>query len=175
MTKQVAVIDTSCVIALEAIDALPLLPFLFDSVLLPKAVRSELFVAVPRKKLIRSLLSQYAFLVRCEDYDRVAVDVLMAERHARGVKDRGEAESVVQAAERSAMVVIDDPWGRELASRFALDFHGTLWVLHSFYSLGLRPTAQLRSDIQRLSKKQVRLPRDSTNDLLREFGQEPLL
>jgi predicted nucleic acid-binding protein len=43
MRKPKAVIDTCCVIALHAINAIRLLPFLYSRVLLPKAVRTELF------------------------------------------------------------------------------------------------------------------------------------
>ncbi|MGA2880634.1 MAG: hypothetical protein ABSG13_16935 [Bryobacteraceae bacterium] len=34
-------------------------------------------------------------------------------------------------------MIVDDPWGRELAAHDDLEFHGTLWVLQRFHEVEL--------------------------------------
>jgi predicted nucleic acid-binding protein len=174
MQKPEVVLDSSCILALDAISVLPKLAFLFSRVLLPKAVRRELFRRRATKNRIRTLLREYAFIARCDDYDQTAVDVLLAERRVRGQKDRGEAESVIQASKRAAAIVIDDPWGRKLAERFSLQFGGTIWILQRFHTVGLRSAFQVRSDFATLLQRNFRLPREAINAFLKEIGQEPI-
>lgn len=100
-------IDTSCVIALDAAELLPQLAFVFHRLLLPKAVRTELNKRRRTKDRIRALQREYAFIVPCNDYDQLAVDTVLTDLNRRK-KDRGEAESIVQASKLSAMVVLDD-------------------------------------------------------------------
>lgn len=101
-------IDTSCVIALDLVDLLPKLSFLFSAVLIPRAVRSELFRRRRTRDRIQALLRDYSFLQPCDEYDRGAADVLLVERARQGVADRGETEAVVQAAAVGSAVVVDD-------------------------------------------------------------------
>jgi predicted nucleic acid-binding protein len=130
-------IDSSCVVALDYLDLVPKLSFLFSIVLVPKAVRRELFKRRSAKERLRSLFDTYAFFQRCDDYDKGAVDFLLAERARLGAEDRGEVEAVVQASKVGATVIVDDAWGRALAARDDLEFHGTLWVLERFHELEL--------------------------------------
>src|ERR1039457_6966530 len=122
-------IDSSCAIALDHLDLLPQLSLLFSRVLVPKAVREDLFKRRTTKDRLQGMFDSYVFLERCDDYDKGTVDFLLAERTRQGMKDRGEVEAVVQAAQLGAGVIVDDPWGRELAARDDLDYHGTFWVL----------------------------------------------
>jgi hypothetical protein len=43
MLMPICTIDASCIVALDHLDLIPQLSFLFSRVLLPKAVREELF------------------------------------------------------------------------------------------------------------------------------------
>lgn len=95
MAKALGVIDTSCVIALDRLDLLPRLTLLFDEVLIPKAVRTELFRRRLTKDRIRALLREYAFVRLCYEYDQGAVDVLLTERRTLAPRHRGETEAVV--------------------------------------------------------------------------------
>jgi predicted nucleic acid-binding protein len=167
-------IDSSCVIALDHLDLLPQLSLLFSLVLVPKAVRDDIFKRRATKKRVQSLFDQYAFFERCDDYDKGAVDFLLAERAREGMKDRGEAEAIVQASQSGATVIVDDRWGRTLAERYDLEFHGTVWVLWRFYELGLMPAAVLRGSFVALRKRRIRLPWDAVNGLLLEIGEQPL-
>jgi predicted nucleic acid-binding protein len=142
-------IDSSCVIALDHLDLLPQLSLLFSRVLIPKAVREDLFKRRSTKDRLQVLFASYAFLERCDDYDKGTVDFLLAERTRQGMQDRGEVEAVVQAAQQGAVVIVDDRWGRELAASYHLEYHGTLWVLKRFYELGLLSATAIRSSFGR--------------------------
>ncbi len=167
-------IDASSVIALDHLNLLPQLSFLFSRVLLPRAVQIELFRRRATKDRLKAVLDSYAFVERCDDYDRGTVDILLIERAAQGVEDRGEAEAVVQAAEVGAMVVVDDPWGRKLAESFGRDFHGTFWILKRLFELGLFSSAACRTHFAELFHRGIRLPKTSVNEFLIEIGEMPL-
>jgi predicted nucleic acid-binding protein len=170
----ICTIDTSCVVALDHLDLLPQLSLLFSQVLLPKAVRAELFKRRVTKDRLRVLLRSYAFIARCNEYDKGTVDILLIERAGQGVEDRGETEAVVQASQLGATVIVDDPWGRELAKRNRLDYHGTLWVLKRLRELQLLTGPELREGLQRLRRLGIRLPPSSVSTLLIECGEQPL-
>jgi predicted nucleic acid-binding protein len=174
MRPAVCVIDASSVIALDHLHLLPQMSFLFSQVLLPKAVREELFKRRATKDRFQTILSSYTFVQRCDDYDKGTVDVLLIERATQGVEDRGEAEAVVQAAKLGATVIVDDPWGRELAARFGRDFHGTFWVLRRFFELGLTSGTATRNHFVELLHRGTRLPWRAINEFLTEIGESPV-
>jgi len=80
----------------------------------------------------------------------------------------------VQAAKVGAMVVMDDPWGRKLARRHALDCHGTLWVLERLHALDLLSSSDVREHLRRITDQGIRLPRTTVNQLLRRLGESEL-
>lgn len=164
-------IDSANVIALDHLGLLPQLSLLFSQVLMPRAVRKELSKRRLTKDRLRALLASYAFIERCDDYDQVAVDLLLIERAAQGVEDRGEAEAVVQAAKVGAAIIVDDLWGRRLAKR---SFHGTVWVLRRFFELGLASAAVTRGYFVELSGRGIRLPWAKVDQFLIEIGERPL-
>ena len=146
---------------------------LFSPVLVPKAVRNELFKLRATKDRLQVIFSTYGFFQRCDGYDQGTVDFLLAERTRLGVKDRGEVEAVVQASQFGAAVIVDDPWGRDLATREDLEFHGTVWVLQRFYQLGLL-SSTLGDCFAVLRDRGVRLPWETVNELLVSIREEPL-
>ncbi len=172
MRRPACVIDSSCVVALDHLDLFPQLTFLFSEVLLPQAVRRDLFKRRVSKDRLRSFFSSFAFIRRCDRYDQAAVDVLLAGRRAN--RDRGEAEAVVQASERGAAVIVDDKLGRDLARNFALEYHGTIWILGRFHELGLVSASDLRAHFVALHVRGIRLPRTEVNSLLRGVGEATL-
>jgi predicted nucleic acid-binding protein len=167
-------IDSSCIIALDHLDLMPGLSILFSKVLVPKAVRDDLFKRRSTKNRLLSIFEKYAFIQRCDGYEKGAVDLLLIERSRQGMKDRGEAEVVVQASQFGATVIIDDMWGRKLAKSYALDCHGTIWVLERFYRLELITAPHLRDCFVALRNRGIRLPWKTVNELLAEIGEAPL-
>jgi predicted nucleic acid-binding protein len=167
-------IDSSCVIALDHLELLPQLSLLFSIVLVPKAVREDLFKRRATKDRLQLIFDAYAFFQRCDGYDQGAVDFLLAERSRQGAQDRGEVEAVVQASQFGATVIVDDPWGRKLAARYDLELHGTLWVLQRFYELDLLSSNALRACFESLRLRGTRLPWATLNTFLLQIGQPPL-
>jgi predicted nucleic acid-binding protein len=167
-------IDSSCVIAIDHLNLVPQLSLLFSAALVPKAVREDLFRRRRTKDRLQFFFDQYVFFERCDGYEQGAVDILLAERRRLGNKDRGEVEAVVQASEFGATVVVDDPWGRELAGRFDLEFHGKLWVLQQLHALELLSSDALRDNFESLRRRGTRLPWKAVDDYLVTIGQNPL-
>ena len=165
-------IDSSCVIALDHLELVPLLSVLFSIVLMPKAVREDLFKRRATKDRLQFLFESYDFQ-RCDGYEQGTVDFLLAERARQGAKDRGEVEAVVQASHFGATVIVDDPWGRELAARYDLECHGTLWILRRFYnwSCFLQPP---RGCFVSLRLRGTRLPWATLNAHFLQIGQPAL-
>ena len=118
---------------------------------------------------MRGFFTSFAFVQRCDRYDQTAVDMLLADRRAN--RDRGEAEAVVQASERGATVIVDDKWGRQLAQRFALEYHGTIWVLERMHELGLLTASDLRAHFVALGLRGIRFPLIEVNKVLGKVGQ----
>lgn len=167
-------IDSSCLIALDHLNRIPQLSLIFDRVLVPKAVREELFKRRIMKDRLLAIFEEYDFFQRCDKYDKAIVDFLLAGRPEANRSDRGEVEAVVQASDLGATVVVDDPWGRTLAERSALDCHGTLWILERFHNLGLMPSSELRQEFATLKDRGIRLPWKTVNALLERVEEEPL-
>jgi predicted nucleic acid-binding protein len=167
-------IDSSCIIALDHLDLVPQLSLLFSIVLVPKAVREELFKRAETQVRLEAVFEAYAFFQRCDGYEQGTVDFLLAERTREGVQDRGEVEAVVQASQFGATVIVDDPWGRKLAERDDLEFHGTLWVLQRFHQLDLLSPTALRDCFVSLRLRGTRLPWETIDALLLGIGQQPL-
>ncbi len=167
-------IDSSCVIALDHLGLVPQLSLLFSEVLVPKSVREDLFKRRATKDRVQGLFETYAFFQRCDHYDQGTVDFLLAERAREGDEDRGETEAVVQASQVGAVVIVDDPWGRAIAERDDLEFHGTFWVLQRFNEVGLLFGDAVRGCLLSLKMRGLRLPWKTVNEWLRELDQEPL-
>lgn len=167
-------IDSSCVIALDHLRLLHLLSFLFSIVLVPKAVREEIFKRRATKDRLLGLFENYAFFQRCDGYDQGTVDFLLTERAREAVKDRGEAEAVVQASQFGATAIVDDRWGERLAAGYDLETHGTLWVLQRFHELDLISSTAYRECLASLRKRGMRLPWKTVNESLLKIGQPPV-
>jgi len=174
MRLPICTVDSSTVIALDHLDLLPRLSVLFSRVLLPKRVRAELFSLPGRQERLGELSESYRFIENCDDYDQAAVDILFSERKAYGLRDRGEAEAVVQAVEIGSMVLVDDAWGRKPAGRFDREYHGTVWVLRRFFELGFASAADTRVSFAKLQNHGIRLPREAVNQFLAEIGESPI-
>ena len=159
---------------MDRLGLLPQLSFLFPRLLLPRQVRREVFRRTVLRHRLQRLLREFGFLESCNDYDQDAVTQLLIERKVAGVRDRGEAEAVVQAAMQGATVIVDDQFGRQMAARYGLEFHGTLWVLERFHLLEFISAAMVRSDLQRLLDTGFRLPLAEVNGFLDKIGETPI-
>ena len=145
MAGIIATIDTSVLLSLQCTRMIGAVSVLFTRLLVPVAVRRELEADGARNHAALRALDEFRIFDACDDYDLASVEVLLQERKHRGIgRDRGEAEAVAQASQRSAqMVLVDDAQGRNWARGMALECHGTLWIFEQLraieYVMKLRP------------------------------------
>lgn len=108
--KEAVVTDSTCLIALERLGRLDILPALFEPVYAPPEVAREFGSSLP-----------WLRVVDLADRDRVLF--------LSASVDAGEAEAIALARERKLKVVLDDLRARRQAHRFELDVIGTLGIL----------------------------------------------
>jgi predicted nucleic acid-binding protein len=166
-------IDTSVLVSLQCVGLLGALAVLFRQILVPRTVRREVGEGRSRNELVARALAEYAIFLPCDDCSLPNVRLLLDTRAAQEEgRDEGEAEAVVQAAERNCMVLVDDKLGRIWARGHALDYHGTLWVL---WELRRKETIrELRPFFEALIRGRRRQPREEMNTILAKFGEEEI-
>lgn len=106
--------DSSVLITLDNVGSLHILKDLFKEILIPKAVRKEVF---GRRKLP-------AFVKCIEISGTIALKVLESNLEA------GESEAICLYEEMEAdLLIVDDLEGRRVAERLGINITGTLGVL----------------------------------------------
>ena len=108
--SQVIVSDSTCLIGLERIRPLDLLPGLFDDVFVPPAVAAEFGIALAWLKVRTP-----------QDATYVAALKLLV--------DEGEAEAIALAKELGCEVILDDLQARKLAVKQNVHCIGLLGVM----------------------------------------------
>ena len=98
MVKIAAVVDSACLIGLERIGRLDLLPALLDPIFAPPAVKQEFGV-----------LPAWMTVERPADVGMVAA--------RRLIGDPGESAAIVLAYEKGLRIILDDRKAREVAQR----------------------------------------------------------
>jgi len=174
VSEHSSTIDTSTLLSLRCAGVLGAISLLSDRILVPRAVWAELAKGGPTNEAIESVLAEYGFFERCEDYDPARVQLLLDDRKNRKEgRDKGEAEAVIQAQERSCgMVLVDDKLGRSWAERHGLQRHGTLWVWEELRGRGI--VRSLRPHFEALIRGRRRQPLAAMNDRLAKFGEPPI-
>lgn len=112
--------DTTSLIVLEELQSLGLLCSLFERVVIPEAVLSELEVGSPmvRKKLQEAACFE---IVKLDESEQLAsLNILL---------DRGEAEAITLALERKLAILIDERKGRQIAKQLKLTVTGFAGIL----------------------------------------------
>ena len=151
--KKPIVTDSACLIGLERIGCLDILPALFDPIIIPPEVQREfggpldwLQVKVPNNQ---ALINALKLLVDDGDPSRVggvgrgdrlpgpagqagwgdADETLVGD--AEGVRRRaeGEAEAIALAYEHHSLLILDDRQARSVAQRLTIPIIGTIGVL----------------------------------------------
>ncbi len=153
----IAVSDTSPLIALKHAGLLEKLSLLFQRIIVPPSVMREL--SVKEKEYFRSL----SFLSVEEPHDRRLVLVL------KTIVDEGEAEAITLALEKNSLLVIDDLKGRKVARRLGLRIIGTLGVLKAMKLKGI--VREVKPFIERLKEKGFYISDDLVNKLLSDIGE----
>lgn len=124
MKPEIAVVDTSPLIALAVMGLLPALRSLFNTVLVPSAVVRECLddLSKPMAENIGGALANNLLI------EQSAAEQGYCELLAQ-VLDQGEAETIALAKEMNAMALLDEATARKIAAREGIDFAGSLYVL----------------------------------------------
>ena len=117
---KVIVSDTTCLIAFDKLDSLRLLGTIFNSVLLPFAVLSELEVSSPQIRENLEAAGCFEF-IRLEDSEQLS--------SLRIMLDLREAEAITLAIDRKLPILIDERKGRSIAKQLNLTVTGFAGVL----------------------------------------------
>lgn len=148
--REAVVCDSSCLIALERIGHLDLLPALFDPLQAPPAVHQE-FGASPHWLRVE------------RPADRALVTALGL------LMGPGEAEAVALAAERELPIILDDRQARAVARKLELNILGTAAVLIRAKKQGLiKAVAPL---LDALAEHEFRLSEALRQEALRLAGE----
>ena len=141
-----AVSNAGPLIHLSWIGELGLLDTLFDEVLVPEAVRSEVLRGNPTLPSVTELGDAFATgRLRVRSVARTAdLSAILAEL------DPGESEAIVLARDtRTDALLIDERRGRAYAQRHSIPILGTIGILQLSRDLGLIPSVAPLLDLLR--------------------------
>jgi predicted nucleic acid-binding protein len=171
MPQFIATVDTSVLVSLQSAELLGAVSVLFNRLLVPAGVRKELEDGGESNRSALRAIDEFAIFEPCNDYEPSLVKWLLDTReNLKEGRDQGEAEAVIQAAKRSAsMILIDDPLGREWAKKHAIEFHGSIWICRQLRYTGY--LSELRLYYARMIKGGRRQPLREMNSYLEEFGE----
>jgi predicted nucleic acid-binding protein len=108
--KEPVVTDSTCLIGLERIERLDILPALFDPILIPPEVQREFGTPLP-------------WLIVETPADQALVAALKL------LVDDGEAEAIALAHEQGRRIILDDRRARSVARSLGVTIIGTVGVL----------------------------------------------
>ena len=145
------IVDTSCLIGLERIGQLHLLPALFHPVFAPPAVVAE-FGAAPD------------WLV-----GKMPTHTLLWAQLQESI-DPGEAEAIALAREEQCIIILDDLEAREVAQGLQLRVIGLVGVLVKAKQNGLLPA--LKPLLDQLTARQFRISQAVISKALRLADEE---
>lgn len=152
---QVVVADASVLIALAQIGQLSLLERLYEEVVIPSAVQSEVAPSMPK-------LPPW---VHTQTLQRP-----LDSRVAHAALDAGETESISLALEtRAQWVILDDLQARRLAKELGLAVVGTAGVLFAAKQRGF--IAAVRPPLDALRAAGFRLRKDVYEEILKAAGE----
>ena len=121
--KEPIIADSSCLIGLENVGRLDLLPALFDPIWATPEVQREFGVAVPWLRVEAPV-------------DAALVTAL------KMLVDSGEAEAIALARERGWRLILDDQRARKVAANLGVRLIGTVGVLVNARKAGILPNVK---------------------------------
>ncbi len=148
----VIIADASCLILLEKIGALELLPQLFGRITITDIVAAEYGLPPPEWVTVR-----------------VAQDAQQLQLLALTL-DRGEASAIALALEQAdCLLIMDERRGRSVAQRLQLTVTGTLGILLQAKSSGL--IAAVKPLLEAISVTNFRLSAPLVQAVLKQAGE----
>ena len=148
--KPPIVVDSTCLIGLERIGQLDLLPGLFETVVIPPEVAREFAVSLDWLRV-----------------ENPTDDALVTS--LKLLVDQGEAEAIALAYEKSCSILLDDRQARSVAKQMGLKIIGTVRVLILAKQQSMIPA--LKPLLDRLEASNFYLSRDLKEEALRLVGE----
>ncbi len=148
--KEPAVSNSTCLIILERIGQLNLLPALFEPVWVPPKVQEEF--AIPLDWL------------RVEAPSNTALVAVL-----KALVDEGEAEAIALAREKEALLILDDRKARRWARQLGIRLVGTAGVLVRAKRQGI--IKAVKPLLEAVQQKGFYLSPDLTAEILRLAGE----
>lgn len=150
MVKIPAVLDCACLIGLERIGRLDLLPAMLEPITAPPAV-------------VQEFGSRPDWITEVTPSDRGMIAAL------RVIVDLGEAEAITLAYEKDVRLIIDDSKGRQVAQRLGLAVTGTVGLIVKAKAQGL--VAAVSPLLDALEVRQFRISSTLRAEALRLAGE----
>ena len=148
--KEAVVSDSTCLIGLERVGELDILPALFDSVMIPPEVAREFggtFAWLKVENLANHLLA-------------VALEMVV---------DAGEAEAIALASEKNCLLITDDKQARAAEKNLGVNFIGTIGVLIRAKQNGI--IKEIKPVLDALESKDFRISHTLRGEALKIAGE----
>lgn len=162
----IVISDTTPILSLLKAQKLDLLQKLYKSVVIPKAVYSEL-TTNPIFKEERESIINCPFLKVEKAGNLKSVKIL---RDVTGL-DAGESEALILYDEKKAdLLLIDERKGRSIAKKMSVEYIGTLGIFMLAYDKGILSANEVEKCLNILLDKNIRLSRKLYDKVLRYVG-----
>lgn len=142
--------DSTCLIGLERIRALEVLPALFDSIVIPHEVHREFGIALS--------------WLHVESPSNVALVTSL-----KLVIDDGEAEAIALAYEKGWRIILDDCHARKVATRLGVTMIGTVGILIQAKRQGIIPA--LKPLVEQLAENNFYISDELKEEALTLVGE----
>lgn len=163
MTK-VVIADSGPLIALANSGVLPLLPDLFESIMITKAVANEVTfdLAKPGAKIIQTAIDAGTIEVIAVSNSEVLTEL-------QSILDQGEAESIELARIREIPLIIDEKKGRSAAKKQNVVITGSGAVLVLLKRKG--SVSQVKPLLEKMQQSGYQFSNDLINKILILAGE----
>jgi predicted nucleic acid-binding protein len=152
MHEAIVIADTSCLIVLTRLNALPVLQSLYGQIFITEEVADEYGEALPDWIKVAS--------VRDKRYFQILLSIL----------DPGEASAIALALElNDVLLVVDESKGRREAMRLGIKITGTLGVLVKAKRNGF--IKELKPILNELNLAGFRISESLADEILKQAGE----
>ncbi|SRR6266404_5350167 len=160
-----AVVDTTILSRLVALDITKFLPYLFRGILIPPEVKREAYKAPHKgKRRLRKVMNENAgFFAECREADELTREYLKVDL------DEGEAAAIAQADATQSILLLDEQKGFKRARTMQVTTIRTGKLLNMLKEAGAIPT--VRPYHQRLEETGFYLSLEVRLQLLDEAGE----
>ena len=148
--SEIVVSDSTCLIGLERVGKLDILPALFDSVVIPPEVEREFG-------------GKFAWL----KVENVTNNLLVAALQM--TVDAGEAEAIALASEKNCLLITDDKQARAAAKRLGVSIIGTVGILIRAKQNGI--ISEIKPILNALDENEFRISRALREEALKIAGE----